>query len=93
MYFLNLSLMQFVAVFGTISAISVALYLLDRSRRKIVVSTPRFWVARGTTRGGGAATAHPAAMVAIAATGLHGAAGLAIAQLRWVRRWLPAATT
>jgi hypothetical protein len=45
MYFLNLSLMQFVAVFGTISAISVALYLLDRSRRKQVVSTLRFWVA------------------------------------------------
>ena len=34
MYFLNLSLVQFVAVFGSISAISVALYLLDRSRRK-----------------------------------------------------------
>src|SRR6185369_11643319 len=45
MYFLNLSLMQFVAVFGTISAISVALYLLDRSRRKLVVSTLRFWAA------------------------------------------------
>jgi hypothetical protein len=45
MYFLNLSLMQFVAVFGTISAISVALYLLDRSRRKLVVSTLRFWIA------------------------------------------------
>ena len=45
MYLLNLSLMQFVAVFGTISAISVALYLLDRSRRKLVVSTLRFWVA------------------------------------------------
>src|SRR2546423_13489725 len=45
MYFLNLSLFQFVAVFGSISAISVALYLLDRSRRKQVVSTLRFWVA------------------------------------------------
>src|SRR2546423_9724123 len=45
MYFLNLSLFQFVAVFGSISAISVALYLLDRSRRKLVVSTLQFWVA------------------------------------------------
>jgi len=45
MYFLNLSFLQFVAVFGSISAISVALYLLDRSRRKLVVSTFRFWVA------------------------------------------------
>jgi von Willebrand factor type A domain/Aerotolerance regulator N-terminal len=45
MYFLNLSFLQFVAVFGSISAISVALYLLDRSRRNIVVSTLRFWAA------------------------------------------------
>jgi hypothetical protein len=45
MYFLNLSLFQFIAIFGSISAISVALYLLDRSRRKLVVSTLRFWVA------------------------------------------------
>src|SRR6185295_14981188 len=45
MYFLNLSLLQFLAVFGSISAISVALYLLDRSRRKLVVSTLRFWLA------------------------------------------------
>ena len=45
LYFLNLSFLQFVAVFGSISAISVALYLLDRSRRKVVVSTLRFWAA------------------------------------------------
>ncbi|MDE3166077.1 MAG: BatA and WFA domain-containing protein, partial [Acidobacteriota bacterium] len=45
MYFLNLSFLQFAAVFGAVSAISVALYLLDRSRRKLVVSTLRFWVA------------------------------------------------
>jgi len=44
MYFLNLSLFQFLAVFGSLSAVSVALYLLDRSRRKQVVSTLRFWV-------------------------------------------------
>src|SRR4051794_25894754 len=45
MYFLNLSLFQFLAIFSGITAISVALYLLDRTRRKIVVSTLRFWVA------------------------------------------------
>src|SRR2546429_722158 len=45
MYFLNLSLAQFLTVFGAISAVSVALYLLDRSRRKLVVSTLRFWLA------------------------------------------------
>src|SRR3954452_20846663 len=44
MYLLNLSLLQFLAVFGSVSAVSVALYLLDRSRRKQVVSTLRFWV-------------------------------------------------
>jgi len=45
MYLLNLSLFQFAAVFGTISAVAVALYLLDRSRRRQVVSTLRFWIA------------------------------------------------
>jgi hypothetical protein len=45
MYFLNLSLGQFLAVFGGVAAISVALYLLDRSRRRQMVSTLRFWVA------------------------------------------------
>src|SRR5690349_6104387 len=45
MYLLNLSLFQFLAVFGSISALAVALYLLDRSRRRQVVSTLRFWVA------------------------------------------------
>ncbi len=44
MYLLNLSLAQFVAVFGTIAAVSFALYLLDRSRRRQLVSTLRFWV-------------------------------------------------
>lgn len=45
MYFLNLSLLQMVTLFGAVSAVSVALYLLDRSRRKQIVSTLRFWVA------------------------------------------------
>src|SRR5215475_6063378 len=45
MFLLNLSLFQFLAIFGSVSAISVALYLLDRSRRRQVVSTLRFWAA------------------------------------------------
>src|SRR5579864_8966601 len=44
-YFLNLSLAQFVALFGAISVTMVLLYLLGRSRRKQVVATLRFWVA------------------------------------------------
>jgi hypothetical protein len=47
MEFLNLSLAQFLATFGAIAAISVAVYLLDRTRRKLVVSTLRFWVEPG----------------------------------------------
>ncbi len=45
MFFANLGLGQFLALFGAISAVSVVLYLLDRSRRRVVVSTLRFWVA------------------------------------------------
>jgi hypothetical protein len=44
MYLLNLSVLQFLALFGSISAVAVALYLLDRTRRRQVVSTLRFWV-------------------------------------------------
>jgi hypothetical protein len=44
-YLLNLTLAQFLTVFGAVAAISVALYLLDRSRRRQVVSTLRFWIA------------------------------------------------
>jgi len=43
MYFLNLSLAQFLALFGAISVTMVLLYLLGRSRRKQVVATLRFW--------------------------------------------------
>ncbi len=43
----NLSIGEFLAIFGAISVISVALYLLDRNRRKQVVSTLRFWVTPG----------------------------------------------
>ena len=45
--FLNLSIGEFLAIFGVIAAVSVALYLLDRNRRKQVVSTLRFWVTPG----------------------------------------------
>jgi hypothetical protein len=47
MELLNLSLGQFLMLFGAVSGFSVALYLLDRTRRKQVVSTLRFWVAPG----------------------------------------------
>ena len=45
MYFLNLSLAQFLALFGALSVTMVLLYLLGRSRRRQVVATLRFWVA------------------------------------------------
>jgi hypothetical protein len=45
--FLNLSITEFLAVFGAIAAVSIALYLLDRNRRKQVVSTLRFWITPG----------------------------------------------
>jgi hypothetical protein len=44
MYLLNLTLAQFLALFGSVSAVLLALYLLDRSRRRQIVSTLRFWV-------------------------------------------------
>jgi hypothetical protein len=47
MMFLNLSLTQFLALFAAVAAFSVALYLLDRTRRKKVVATLRFWVMPG----------------------------------------------
>ena len=47
MELLNLSIAQFLAVFGSVAAISVALYLLDRTRRRQVVATLRFWVEPG----------------------------------------------
>jgi hypothetical protein len=43
MFFLNLSLGEFLAVWGLVSGGVFALYLLDRSRRKIRVATLRFW--------------------------------------------------
>jgi hypothetical protein len=43
MFFLNLGLGEFVALLSGISAIVFALYLLDRSKRKLTVATLRFW--------------------------------------------------
>ena len=45
MFLFNLTFVQFAAMFGSVSALVVALYLLDRSRRKQTVATLRFWVA------------------------------------------------
>jgi hypothetical protein len=47
MELLNLTLAQFLTVFGAVSFFSVALYLLDRARRRQVVPTLRFWVTPG----------------------------------------------
>jgi uncharacterized protein YegL len=47
MYLLNLSLAQLLTILGSVSALAVALYLFDRSRRRQVVSTLRFWLAAG----------------------------------------------
>jgi hypothetical protein len=47
MELLNLTLGQLLTVFGAISAFSVALYLLDRARRRQVVPTLRFWIVPG----------------------------------------------
>ncbi len=47
MEFLNLTFVQFATVFGAVAAFSVALYLLDRNRRRQVVATLRFWADPG----------------------------------------------
>jgi hypothetical protein len=47
MSFLNLSLGELLGMAGALSAGIVALYLLDRSKRKQVVSTLRFWAGAG----------------------------------------------
>jgi hypothetical protein len=43
MFFLNLNLPEFLALLGTFSGVVVALYLLDRARRKQTVATLRFF--------------------------------------------------
>lgn len=43
MGFLNLGLAEFLTLAGVVSLATVAVYLLQRSRRRLVVSTLRFW--------------------------------------------------
>ena len=43
MFLLNLSLPEFLALFSALSGLTVALYLLSRSRRRQMVPTLRFW--------------------------------------------------
>ena len=43
MSFLNLSIVEFLGLLSVASSFVVVLYLLDRSRRKQIVSTLRFW--------------------------------------------------
>ncbi len=43
MFFLNLSLPEFLAILGSLSGVVVALYLLDRMRKKHTVATLRFF--------------------------------------------------
>ena len=45
MSFLNLTLGQFLTLFAMAGGIAFVLYLLDRSRRKVVVPSMRFWTA------------------------------------------------
>jgi hypothetical protein len=45
MFFLNLSFGEFLTLLGAVSGIVTALYLLDRAKRKKVVSTLHFWTA------------------------------------------------
>lgn len=44
MLFLNLTVAQFLVLFGSAAAVVFTLYLFDRARRRQVVSTLRFWV-------------------------------------------------
>ena len=43
MFLLNLSPLEFLAIFGAVSAFVVTLYLLSRSRKRQKVATLRFW--------------------------------------------------
>jgi hypothetical protein len=43
MFFFNLTAAEFLTLFGALSSAVVVLYLLDRSRRRQVVATLRFW--------------------------------------------------
>jgi hypothetical protein len=44
MFFLNLTAGEFLTLLGALSGVIAALYLLDRAKRKKIVSTLRFWM-------------------------------------------------
>lgn len=50
MFLLNLSIAEFTTLLGALGGLVAALYLLDRTRRKRVVSTLRFWAPALTAR-------------------------------------------
>src|SRR3954469_12233282 len=47
MFFLNLSAAEFLTLLGTLGGLVTALYLFDRTKRKRIVSTLRFWTSAG----------------------------------------------
>jgi hypothetical protein len=49
MSLLNLSVAEFAAIFSTVTAVLVTLYLLDRSRRRLTAATLRFWKASASS--------------------------------------------
>ena len=86
MFFANLSAAEFLALLGAVSALAVALYMLDRSRRNVVVSSLRFWA--GTDRPVDSSRRRrirqwPSLLLQLASLALL---LLAIAQLRWGSR-------
>ena len=86
MFFANLSAAEFLALLGAVSALAVALYLLDRSRRRVSVATLRFWA--GTDRPVESSRRRrirqwPSLLLQLASMALL---LLAIAQLRWGSR-------
>lgn len=48
MFFLNLSAGEFLTLLGALGGLTAALYLLDRTKRRRVVSTLRFWTPAAT---------------------------------------------
>ena len=49
MFFLNLSLGEFLTLLGALSGLITALYFFDRARRRKTVSSLRFWVPEGAS--------------------------------------------
>src|SRR5579875_246749 len=50
MFFLNLTAAEFVTLLSVLGGLIAALYLLDRTKRKKIVSTLRFWTPEGSAR-------------------------------------------